>query len=93
MSKKYSIAQARDSLAAIVHSLEKIKRVEITRRGEPVAVLLSKREYDRLNGQSVGFWEGYLEFLKEVDLAEANLDPDEIFKGVRDKSPGRDVEL
>lgn len=51
---------------------------------------MDKKEYDHLNSQSTGFWDGYLEFLKEVDLAEADLDPDEIFKGVRDKSPGRD---
>ncbi len=93
LDKKYSIAQTRDNLAAIIHSLEKIKRVEITRRGEPVAVLISKKEFDRMSTPSKGFWERYQEFLSEVDLEEADLDPDEIFKDVRDKSPGRIPDL
>ena len=56
MSKQYSIAQARDNLAAIVHELDRTTSVEITRRGLPVAVLLSKDEYDRLQGKHGGFW-------------------------------------
>ncbi len=52
MSKRYTIAEARHNLAAIVHELERRAHIELTRRGEPVAVLLSMREYRRLAGDA-----------------------------------------
>ena len=36
-----------------------------------------------------GFAAAYREFLETADLSELDLDPDELFEGVRDKSPGR----
>ena len=36
-----------------------------------------------------GFAAAYREFLETVDLSELDLDPDDLFEGVRDKSPGR----
>ena len=36
-----------------------------------------------------GFAGAYREFLETVDLSELDLDPDQLFEGVRDKSPGR----
>ncbi|MEW6569314.1 MAG: type II toxin-antitoxin system prevent-host-death family antitoxin, partial [Chloroflexota bacterium] len=41
MTKRYSIAEARQNLAAVVHELERRARIELTRRGKPVAVMLS----------------------------------------------------
>lgn len=93
MPKKYSIAETRDNLAAILHDLEKVRSVEITRRGEPVAVILSKKEFDRLQNRQYNFWDAYQNFLQQVDLKEADIDPEEIFGSVRDKSPGRDLSL
>jgi prevent-host-death family protein len=93
MQKRYSIAQARDNLAAILHSLAGIKQVEITRRGQPVAVLISIKEYERLHGAKIGFWQSYKAYRKSVDLADLDIDPQEIFARVRDRSPGRDVGL
>ena len=43
MSKRFSIAEARDQFTSIVRDVEKTPAVEITRRGKPVAVLLSWR--------------------------------------------------
>ncbi|MGH8729354.1 MAG: type II toxin-antitoxin system Phd/YefM family antitoxin [Burkholderiales bacterium] len=51
MEQQYSIAQARDQLPGIVHEVEKGKTVTLTRRGKPVARLVSVREYDRLTGE------------------------------------------
>jgi prevent-host-death family protein len=48
MCRRYSIAEARHDLAAIVHELEGRDLIELTRRGEPVAVMLSLKEYRRL---------------------------------------------
>jgi len=48
MDKDYSIAQARHDLPAIVHEVERNGRARITRRGRPVAVVLSIAEFERL---------------------------------------------
>lgn len=92
MHKSVSIAQARHDLAALVHELEKKPRIELTRRGQPVAMLLSIREYNRLRAVKRDFWEAYLAFRKRNDLEKLNIEP-QIWKGVRDKSPGREVEF
>lgn len=91
MSKRYSIADARDQFTSLVREVEKALTVEITRRGEPVAVLLSWREYQRLTSQKK-FWENYRSFRDRFDLASLEIDP-QLFEGVRDQSPGRQVNL
>jgi prevent-host-death family protein len=91
MTKRFSIAQARHNLAAIIHDLERKPAVELTRRGEPVAVLLSFREYHRLISSSGKFWDAYSKFRKDVDLSKLGIEPD-VFD-MRDSSPGRDMPL
>ena len=90
MVKKYSIAEARDNLPGVVHEVEEGTRVELTRRGKPVAVLLGLEEYERMAKGRRDFWEAYEEFRREFDLAQLEIDPDEVFEGVRDPSPGRE---
>ena len=48
MEKKYSIAQARQQLSAIVREAERAGAVRITRSGQVVARLVSEREFQRL---------------------------------------------
>ncbi len=48
MEKKYSIAEARQRLPAIVHEAERAGAVRITRRGQVVARLLAEHEFQRL---------------------------------------------
>jgi prevent-host-death family protein len=92
MSNRYSIAEARHNLAAIVHDLEQQPVVELTRRGEPVAVLLSIEAYRRLAPGATTFWEAYTAFRSAVDRAQIGSEP-EIFAEVRDRSPGCEVIL
>jgi prevent-host-death family protein len=92
MTDQYSIAEARHNLAALVRRLEKQTRIEITRRGKPVAVLLSLQEYQRLSSARTGFWEAYSAFRKEVDLSDLNIAPD-VFTGIRSPEPGRSIDL
>lgn len=66
---------------------------ELTRRGEAVAVLVGRRMFKRLAADRQGFAETYREFSKTFDLPELDLDPDELFAGARDASPGREVRL
>lgn len=92
MKDWYSVAEARNHLAALVHDTERGEPVKITRRGGPVAVLLSERDYERLSGRRRGFWEALEAFRASVapedleGLAEA-------LEDVRDRSPGRDAAL
>ncbi len=92
MTTRYSIAEARHNLAAIVHELERKPAIELTRRGEPVAVLLSLREYRRLASRKGRFWRAYSAFRRAANLPELALEAD-TFEGLRDSSPGREVQL
>lgn len=92
MSRRYSIAEARHGLAAIVHELEGGGHVELTRRGEPVAVMLSLGEYRRLAEGGGKFWDAYRAFREAADLPRLGIEP-EVFEGVRDASPGREARL
>ncbi len=90
MSRSYSIAEARDKFASIVHDVEENAAVEFTRRGRPVAVLLSVGEYRRLRGERKDFWDVYTEFRDSVDPEDLGIGS-EVFEGLRDPSPGREA--
>jgi prevent-host-death family protein len=93
MVKRYSVTQARASLSRLVKEVEQGARIELTRRGKLVAVMVAVEDSERLtNNEGRGFWEAYQEFRRRVDLVELNIDPDEIWGDVRDQSPGRDFE-
>lgn len=93
MSDKHSIAEARSNLPRLVRDAESGKAVELTRRGEAVAVLIGRRQYERLTGRYRSFSDAYEDFTQDVDLIELELDPDELFAGTRDDSRGRDIRL
>lgn len=89
MSKSYTIADARHNLAAIVHELEQEPIVQLTRRGHPVAVLMSIQEHERLQAGRMTFTRAYAAFRSSVDLAALAIDST-VFKDMRDKSTGRE---
>ena len=91
MSKQCSITAARNSLTALVHEVEKGPPVELTRRGRPVAVLLSVSEYRKLRADRPDLWSSIQRFRQETDLRE--LDVEAVYSGVRDRSPGREPDL
>lgn len=90
--RRLSIADTRRNLASVVRSVEKGDVVELTRRGEPVAVLVSKRDYEGLTGRAKGdLWEAIQAFRESTDLRE--LDIGGVYRDVRDRSPGRRVKV
>ena len=91
MTKSYSIAEARNRFTSILRDAETSPPIEITRHGQTVAVILSWQEYLRLSAKR-DFWDSYNSFREVFDLSELAIEP-EIFDGVRDLSPGRDVDL
>lgn len=87
---RYSIAEARNHFAEIVHDLKHNPRVEVTRRGRPVAILISVEEFELLRAGNVGFISAYEAFRSTVDPAKAGIEP-EVFEGLRDPSHGREM--
>ena len=67
--------------------------VELTRRGEPVAVLVGRQEFERLTSRRCNFSDAWREFSQGVDLAELALDPEELFGDTREAGSGREVRL
>ncbi|HEX9365295.1 MAG TPA: type II toxin-antitoxin system Phd/YefM family antitoxin [Vicinamibacterales bacterium] len=91
VSKRYSIADARTSLAAIVDQAEAGRKVELTRRGRAVAVVISLREFERLRGGRRPFAKAYGAFLEKYRPSE--IGPGADFPPPREKDPGRKVSL
>ena len=87
--QSYSIAEARDKFAAIVHEVENASSVKVTRRGKPIAMIISVEEYEQLKNGRKSFWEGVVEWRNSVDWDEFE-DNEDIFADVRDRSPGRE---
>ena len=92
MPRQYSIAEARANLPTIVDQAEAGQEVELTRRGKPVAVVVSLRELARLRGERGSFGVAYQRFLKAHPLPEVGLD-EGFFASPRTKDPGRTVAL
>jgi prevent-host-death family protein len=90
--RRYSIAQARSKLPRIVDQAEAGIEVELTRRGQPVAVLVSCREFERLRGKRLHFRDAYKKFLKTHSLEEVGVD-DDFAAAARDRTTGRKVTL
>ena len=93
MTDKHSIAEARRNLPSLVRQAEKGMAVKLTRRGEPVAVLMGWQRFERLASTRRSFAAAYRDFTNESDLAELALDPDDLFAGTREDTPGRNVRL
>lgn len=86
-TRQVSIATARSTLPALVHLAEEGQAVEITRRGRPVAVLLSTLAYQHLMARTGDLFEGIMAFRKRHDLRKLRLDA--ALADLRDPSPGR----
>lgn len=54
-------------------------------------MIISTAEYERLLNKVPTFGESIERFRQEYNLESADINPDEIFAGVRDKSPGREI--
>ncbi|MFH1981089.1 MAG: type II toxin-antitoxin system prevent-host-death family antitoxin [Pseudomonadota bacterium] len=93
MTDQFTIAEAKNRLPALVHSVEKGPAVKLTRHGRPVAVLLSLREYDRLNRKKGdGYWHT-LAMLRQVMEREDAFISDGDLSNLREETPGRAVDF
>ena len=92
MAHRYSIADARSSLPTIIDQAEAGLEIELTRRGKPVAVVVSLRELERRRGDGLRFSDAYKKFLKKYSLEEVGLEEDFV-RSAREKGVGREVSL
>lgn len=92
MTKRYSIAEARANLPAVVDEAAAGGGVELTRRGKPVAVMLSIEEAAELRGRREGFAAAYARFVRKYDVRQVGLDS-KTLSGLRDRGTGRKVTL
>ena len=92
MSHRYSIAEARSRLPTIVDEAEAGREIELTRRGRPVAVVVSLQAFERLRGDRRQFGEAYRAFLEQHSLDEIGLEGNFTI-ATRDKTEGRNVIL
>jgi cellobiose PTS system EIIB component len=93
MSQEYSIEQVPKNLDKIFQGIEQGESVQITQQGQQVAVILPAAEYQRLLHGKPDFWESVERFRQELMEEGTEIDPDEVWKDVRDKSPGREIIL
>lgn len=98
----YPIDSTRDErLTQLVHQVEDGDTVEVTRCGQIVAVMISAQEYDLLNESKKSFSESILRIRKKYRLDSRKPDEsdmtdeefDTFFDNLRDRSPGREVDL
>ena len=90
--KTYSVAEARRQLPQILHDVEDGATVEITRRGKAVAVVVPLDTFRQLIASSTDFGEAYARWRETVSDADLEL-PEDYFEQLRDRSPGRPVDL
>lgn len=92
MPRRYTIAEARSRLPTIINEAEAGADVELTRRGEPVAVVVSLREFERLRGKRRHFRDAYRKFLETHSLEDVGVDHN-FANSTRDRTLGRKVVL
>lgn len=92
---KTSIADAKTQLTRLIHQAERGETVHITRRGKPVAVLLSEDEYARLRqaqeSEQPDFWDLITEMRADPDFQPADWSREDVDSG-RDRRPAQDFE-
>jgi prevent-host-death family protein len=89
---KVSVAEARQHFARLIERAQQGKTIEITRRGEPVAVLLSASEYSAITGERSSFIDAMMHVRERLGVDELGIGDAE-FEGLREESPGREVSL
>jgi antitoxin (DNA-binding transcriptional repressor) of toxin-antitoxin stability system len=90
--RQLPLEQARERLRAVVDDVAQHGPVELTEGGHAVAVIVAPDEFVRLARGRPDTWAAYEKFRAEANLEENGID-DSFLEGLRDPSPGRDIEL
>ena len=93
MRHRYSITDARQNLPVLIRKAENGEEVELTRRGKPVAVLVSHQAFKHLASIRRDFAAAYRDFRTNIDITDLELDPDELFGNLREETAGHNFRL
>jgi cellobiose PTS system EIIB component len=91
MCMQYSVEEISLNLNKIIQEAEQGEAIQITQQGKQIAVILSNTEYEKLVNKAPSFWESVERFRQKHDIEAADINPDEVFASVRDKSCRREV--
>jgi len=82
-SHRWQLQEAKARFSQLVKAALQNGPQEVSVRGEPAVVVISKHDFDRLAGAKPRF----VDFIRQSPLAEVDLHLE------RDRSPARDVDL
>lgn len=88
-----SIAEAKNTFPRLVQQAEAGEKINITRRGRPVAVLLSTQAYERLIAPKPALSEFLRTWREEMRTASIPFADESVFTNLRDNAAGREAEL
>lgn len=92
MKRIYSVGSARANLPAILDDVQSGQVIQVTRHGQPVAVILSPGEYAALERRQSPFSEACAAFRQRFAVEELGLEREDL-ESLRDRRPGRKVRL
>ncbi len=92
MTKQYSIAEARRHLPNLVDEAAAGAEVQLTRRGRPIAIVISVEEYERLKTGRLSFAEAYRDFRNAFAEGTDGIGQN-YFQSLREREGGREVDL
>jgi len=77
MMKTRTIADAKNNLSQLIHQLDAIDAIHLTRHGKPVAVMLSETNYRKLTQKNTSVYQAIQSWRNQLDdecaWAEAEL--------------------
>jgi prevent-host-death family protein len=92
MTKTFALESVDGRMEEVLREVEAGNTAELTRSGEPVAVILSLHEYHQLAAGQPAFRDALDRFLaSRAESVEPLEDSD--LEGLRDRSPGREAAL
>lgn len=88
---KLSVANAKNQLTRLIHEAEAGEIIHITRRGKPVAVIISEQAFEWLQkgGQKNNFWQAIQEMRSDPGFEPVDFAAEEV-SAWRDKGFGRE---
>lgn len=92
MKKTYSVGMARANLPAILDDVQAGRVIQVTRRGQPVAVIMSPAEYGNMAPRRASFGDACAEFRARFAVSGLGVDKT-FFRKLRDRRPGRKLSL
>ena len=89
--KKLSISEAKNKLPGIIHEVEMGESIQLTRHGQPAALIISIEEYRLLVSRRKSFSDAIASF--RDGLSKDSFIEDDILTDLRAKDQGREVLL